>query len=267
MSSQPTAAAALTMDRNAAAETARTGYFFWMSALLLTFVLVGFTPTLYLRAFFPVEPVPSYLFVHGGILTAWFTWLVVQTALVRKGNTATHRRLGVIGAIIGVAVVVAGPMAPIGVVGRIHAALDWDADMSAIPELGIQGVTMVQFIAQVVWGNFVSIAVFAGMLVAAVLLRRTPPAHKRLMLLASIVIVGPALARISRWPMLGGEAGPFIPVMMVGLVLSVVAHDLVIARRLHRTTVIGVGVIVLGEIAHQLIARSEFGQSVIRMLG
>jgi hypothetical protein len=260
-------AAAMAMERNGAAIAARTSYFFWMSALMLAFLLVGFAPTFYLRQFFPVEPIPGYLYLHGAVLTSWFVWLVLQTSLVRTGNTATHRRMGVIGAIIGALVVVAGPMASVGVVGRLRGVLDWDADMSAIPEVGVQGVPMLNFAAQVVWGNFASIAVFAGMLAAAVLLRRNAQAHKRLMLLGSIGIVGPALARISRWPILGGEGGPFIPVMLLGLILSVVVHDLVTTRRVHRATLFGVGAIALGEIAHQVIARSEFGHAVIRMLG
>jgi hypothetical protein len=126
---------------------------------------------------------------------------------------------------------------------------------------------MVQFVAQVIWGNFLSVAVFAGMLGAAVLLRSNPAAHKRLMLLGSLIIVGPALARISRWPIFGGEDGPFIPVVLIGLVLSVVVHDLVAMRRVHRATLVGVAAIVISEVAHQIIARSESGQAFVRMLG
>jgi hypothetical protein len=139
--------------------------------------------------------------------------------------------------------------------------------MSAAGELGVEGVPMLNFASQVVWGNFASIAVFAGLLAAAILLRRTPQAHKRLIVLASIAILGPALARISRWPVFGGEDGPFIPAVLVGLLLAVIAHDLVTARRLHKATWIGCGIIVLATIAQQIIAGSEFGLNVVRMLG
>lgn len=268
MASQTAAAAAAALDQNATRASTRSGYFFWMSALLLAFLLVGFSPTLYLREFFPVDPIPVHLYVHGAVLTSWFVWLVLQTSLVRQGNTAMHRRMGVIGAVIGAAAVVAGPLATLGVVARLRAAgLDWDTDMSAVPFLGVEGVPMLSFAAQVVWGNFVTIAVFAGMLATAVLLRRNPPAHKRLMLLGSIIMVAPALARISRWPIIGGEDTPFIPGMLLALVLSVVVHDLVTMRRLHRATWIGVGAIVIGAIAQQAIAGSEFGLAIVKMLG
>lgn len=269
MASQTAAAASTGLERKATDVAVRTGFFFWMSTLLLAVLVIGFSPTLYLREFFPVEPIPGYLYAHGVILTAWYVWLVLQTSLVRNGRTATHRRMGAIGAVIGTAVIFAGPIATIGAIGRIHVAFpDWNTDMAAVePGLGVQGVTIVRFMAQVAWGNFVSIAVFAGMLAAAVVLRRNPPAHKRLMLLGSIAIVGPAVARISRWPIFGGESGPFIPTVLISLVIAVVVHDLVTMRKLHRATLIGVGVIVAGAIAQQLIADSEFGRAVVKLFG
>jgi hypothetical protein len=246
----------------------RTSFFFWSSTLLLSFLVIGFAPTLYLRAFFDVPSIPGYLYLHGGVLTAWFVWFVVQTTMVRTGRTAVHRRFGVIGAIIAAAVVVAGPMATMGFVARLRAhGIDWDTDMSAVPALGIEGVPMVQFAAGVFWGNFIGIAVFAGLVVAALLLRRNPQAHKRLMLLASIALVGPALARISRWPVFGGEDGFFVPVVFLSLLVVLIAHDVVSARRPHRATLIGCGAIVLALIAAEMIADSEFGLAVVRSIG
>jgi hypothetical protein len=246
----------------------RSGFFFWSSVVLLGFLLVGFAPSLYLRLFFDVPPIPGYLHVHGAVLTSWFVWLVVQTSLVRTGRTATHRRLGVIGAVIAVAVVFAGPMATVGAVGRLRAeGFDWDTDMSALSDLGVEGVPMIRFMAQVVWANFMSIAVFAGLVVSAILLRGYPQVHKRLMLLASVAIVGPALARISRWPVFGGEDGPFVPGVLLALLVAVIVHDLVAMRRVHKGTIYGGGAIVIATIVQQLIADSEFGRSVVRMLG
>jgi hypothetical protein len=115
--------------------------------------------------------------------------------------------------------------------------------MSALPFLGVDGVPMVNFAAQVVWGNLFGIAVFAGMLIAAVLLRRNPQAHKRLMVLGSIAIVGPAIARVSRWPIFGGEDSGFVPVAFFGLV------------------------IVASSVAQQAIAGSKLGRAFVRMLG
>jgi hypothetical protein len=261
--------AASSVPAQKAAVAARTGFFFWVSILLLAFLLAGFAPTLYLRPYFNVEPIPAYLYVHGAVLTAWYVWLVVQTSMVRAGRIATHRQLGVIGAVIGAAVVIAGPMASLGVPARVAAAgLDWYADMSvAIPDVGVEGVTVNEFIANVVWGNLASIVVFAGLLAAAILLRSNAQTHKRLIVIASMVNVLPAVARISRWPGLGGEDGLFIPAVLVGLLLSLLAYDIATRRRPHKATLIGIGVIVLAFVASQVIIGSEPGLAFIRSLG
>lgn len=51
------------------------------------------------------------------------------------------------------------------------------------------------------------------------LLRRRPAAHKRLMLLATIAILGPALARLARLPYFGGEGGPFVLIVTFALLI------------------------------------------------
>jgi hypothetical protein len=268
MATQTATATRMRSEPKATEAALRSSFFFWSSALLLSFLVIGFAPTLYLRSFFAVPPIPGYLYVHGGVLTAWFVWFFVQTTMVRTGRTAVHRRFGVIGAIIAAAVVVAGPMATMGFVARLRAqGIDWDTDMSAVPALGIEGQPMVQFASEVFWGNFVGISVFAGLVVAAILLRRNSTAHKRLMLLASIALVGPALARISRWPVFGGEDSYFVPIVFLGLLAVLFAYDVVSARRPHRATLIGCGAIVLALIAARLIGHSEFGLTVVRMIG
>src|SRR6185436_12010738 len=64
--------------------TARShhGFFVCMAALLLATVLVGFAPSFYLRAYFGAPPLPTYLQLHGVVLTAWFLLFFVQTSLV-----------------------------------------------------------------------------------------------------------------------------------------------------------------------------------------
>ena len=78
----------------AALVRARSKFFFGMSIVLLLLILSGFAPTLYLRAFFDVPPIPSHLYLHGSILTGWFVWMVVQTSLVQTGPRSGRSRLG-----------------------------------------------------------------------------------------------------------------------------------------------------------------------------
>jgi hypothetical protein len=251
-----------------ARERVRGSFFFWISIVLLAFLVVGFSPTLYLRPAFDVQPIPGYLYVHGAVLTAWFVWLVIQTSMIRSGRVTTHRKLGVAGALLAIAVCFAGPMASIGVVSRIaNLGVDFSSDMSvAAPELGVEGVTVIRFVSGVFWGNFTSIIIFAGFVAAAVLLRRNTETHKRLMVLASISIVGPALARISRIPVFGGEDGPFTMTVMLSLLVAVLAHDFVVRRRPYVVSVIGIGILILLGMIGTRIAASELGMSVVRSL-
>jgi hypothetical protein len=242
-------------------------FFLGMALVLLAIVLFGFAPTLYLRALFPVRPIPFYLYVHGAILTSWFAWLVIQTSLVRAGRVSTHRQMGVAGGVIALAVTFAGPMATAGGTRRIRAAgFDWDTDMSRAFGPSMKGVRMIDFQSGVVWSNLIMIVAFALLVAAAILFRKHPQAHKRLMLLASIAIIGPALARISRLPHLGGENGPFVGIVLLILLLAVVAHDLFVSRRLHPATLAGGAVIVGGFASLHFVATSNWGQQLVRMM-
>jgi hypothetical protein len=237
-----------------------------MSIVLLLTVVIGFAPTLYLSAFRDLPPLPGHLHAHGAILTGWFVWLAVQTSLIRTNRLALHRRLGTAGAILGLAVVFAGPLATFNVVPRIRAAgLDLDMDISALGISGLgSGVSIARFMSGVVWTNLASIATFAVLLLAAILLRRRSASHKRLMLLASISIIGPALARISRWPVLGGEQGPFISLALVLLLLAVVLHDVISTKRVHPATWLGATFAVLMDLGGGAIAASQFGEAFVR---
>jgi hypothetical protein len=237
-----------------------------MAGVVLLLVVAGFVRTLYVRPLFVVPPIPGYLYVHGIVLTTWFVWFLGQSLLIRGGMVTKHRRFGALGAGFGAAVVVGGLIAPLGVASRTAArGIDFGADASVLG-IGVTGLTVTAFISSVVWANIGMLLSFATFLVSAVVLRRRPQAHKRLMLLASISIIGPALARISRWHGFGGEQGPFIPLVSWGLVLALAVHDLVSRRRLHPFTVLGALLLMLIHYGAGIAGRSEVGQMLIREL-
>lgn len=200
-------------------------------------VLVGFAPTFYLVPDTVATDFPASLVIHGLVLSLWFFWLALQVSLVRIGRTGQHRTMGMVGALIGVATIFAGPLVTIGYVGRLQAkGLSWDSNMSAYPTHGIESMTFDEFARMLVFGNFSAALVFAIFLIAAIYWRSTAVVHKRLMTYASIAIISPALARISRWPYLGGEDGPVIPLLFVSLILSVVIHDKIALGKVPRVT-------------------------------
>jgi hypothetical protein len=243
----------------------RNPFFAGMSAVTLFIVLSGFTPTLYLRPVFNPPAIPGYLFLHGIVLTSWFLWLCVQTLLIQSGRTRLHRRLGVAGAVVAAAVPFAGLMATAGVVGRVVAsgiALDADASVLGI---GVSG-PVVRFLSGVVWGNLSSAVSFAVLAWTGILLRRRVAVHKRLMLLATIAVLGPALARLARLPLFGGEQGPFTVIVTFALLGAVIVHDVATLRRIHPATAFGIAFPLGLFFVCTTIAATDVGLGLVRWL-
>jgi hypothetical protein len=244
----------------------RSDFFTVMACVLLLLVVLGFVPTLYARPLFAVPPIPAYLYVHGLVLSAWFVWFVAQAVLIRTGSVASHRRFGVGGACFAGVVVAASLMATLGAVSRVDArGFDLSQDASVLG-IGVTGVTLASFLSGVVWGNIANVVSFSSLLLAGVAYRRRPDTHKRLMLLASLSIIGPALARIARWPVFGGEQGSFTPIVIWGLLLLLAGHDLWARKRLHPATLIGALVLVLFNYGGRVAAGSAAGLTLIYAL-
>lgn len=244
----------------------RSGFFFAISLAILAVVLAGFAPTLYLRAFLDTPPVPPYVIAHGIALTAWFALLAKQATLVHRGQVAMHRRLGVAGVVVAAVAVVTGLQVTFGAPGRVLAITgDLGADASVIGMSA--GQTVHDFLAFVVFANLASVVAFVLLVAAAVWQRRNGAAHKRLMVLASISIIAPAVARIARLPGLGGDTGPLVPIGVLLLLVAVVVHDWRTLRRVHPATMAGAGLTVALSIAGQFTAHSPWGRAFVAGLG
>jgi hypothetical protein len=93
--------------------------------------------------------------------------------------------------------------------------------------------TPAEFLVINCWG----IVLFAAMVAWAIVKRRDGPAHKRLMLLATIGITPPAITRFIIFGLHKG--GGWIPLYMLALCGTVFAFDLWTRRRPHYATVVG----------------------------
>jgi len=233
----------------------RDRFFLIMSGTLLLILLVGFSRTLYLRLLFQVPPVPFYLHLHGATVTAWFVWLVVQASLVNVNRVAVHRRIGILGAVIGVALIPAGLMATLQFVPRL-------------PEIGLPFEQAPRFITWIVWANFHMLLGFVAFLATALMLRHRTDIHKRLMLLATICLMPPPLARIAQnlGFMLEQETN-FVTATWLFLLLPILIYDLVTTRRIHRATAIGGLCFLLIVFGPILISFTDVAQNFVRGMG
>jgi hypothetical protein len=234
----------------------RRTFYVGMSSVLLLIVLAGFTPTLYLRAFFNVPAIPVAVWVHGLVLTAWFVAFFLQTALVAVRRTDLHRRLGWVAGGLGVAVFASSTAVTLNFAPRLVA-------------LGANLETSIAIFSEVVWSDFATLLAFTLFLSMALVFRRQPEIHKRLMLLASISLVQPALSRIFRWPVFAGLNPTVLGlVSLLLLVLALGVYDLVSRKRVHPVTCLG-GTFFMGAklVSIYVIATSEAGRSFVRGLG
>jgi hypothetical protein len=254
------------VDRNAihaspaARPKNRRRYFVAVAAVLLAVVIAGFGRTFFGRAFFDVPPIPGYLIAHGFVLVSWFVLVVVQTSLVAAHRTDLHRRLGVLGGFVAAAVVVAA----------VVAVIYYPASVNARGSM-FDGTTLDPLLVRtIVWTDLAALATFVIFVAAALYWRRRSDVHKRLMLLASIGILGPAVGRIAPTLALAGapqwSQSSASLLLFIGPALSLVVYDVVARRRPHWATVVGIAVwwgLTGGAIA---IAMSDAGGALISAL-
>jgi hypothetical protein len=204
-----------------------------VSGALLAAILVGFSPTFFLRSLFDVPPMPAYLYVHGAVLTAWFVLVFAQTCLVAAHRVDLHRRLGVLTALVAVLVV------PISTFVTLR----------AVPRLTAFGLGPVE-IQNIVIGDLASLVFFSALVGTGLYLRRQPDVHKRLMIVSSLMFFGPVNSRLARL----GFALPMYALLLLPLVVPA-AYDLLVLRRLHRATMwIGLLVVSVWVVAGLVIA-------------
>ncbi len=101
----------------------------------------------------------------------------------------------------------------------------------------------------VYWANLFTLLLFATFVSLAVVFRKQPESHRRLIVLASISIVGPALARFPMWPVFAGGVDSGRNYGIGGLLLlfaSMIVYDLIVRRRPHPASWIGAIAIVFG---------------------
>lgn len=200
-------------------------FFLLIVALIWLGILMGFVPEIvaHVRAHKPAYP--SIVHIHAAAFVGWLCLLTTQVALIRGGRADIHRKLGIFGAFLAFTMVILGAATSV-IVDRLHFGTP-DADPQF---LAIQIADLLNF------------GVLAG---AAVVWRKTPSAHKRLILLATIFI---ADAGFARWwgdaiaKMVGSGfwqdwmalyVSDFLLVALIG------GYDLLTRRRLHPAFVAG----------------------------
>jgi hypothetical protein len=148
-------------------------------------VFAGFGRTYYVKAWSGAPPLASQLVhLHGLLMTMWVALFVTQVWLISSKRVRLHQRLGY--GSIGLAVLIIA----VGFVTALRAARYGAASTP-------QGVAPQAFLIVPLF----DLLMFALLFGAALYFRRTPAAHKRLMLLTAVNFLPPAMARIPLPPL------------------------------------------------------------------
>jgi len=201
---------------DAAARRSRNGgrLYAWFALVAGFTIFAGFARTLYLRSISGAAPLSTLLLVHGIVMTTWFVVFGVQVWLVATRRIRLHRRLGMFGLVLAACVVYVGFAAAI------------DAGRRGVGSAF--GVTPLMFMAIPLF----DMPVFALLVGVAAWQRRRPDIHKRLMLLATLGMLTPAIARIPL-PLIQNGGPPVFFGLAIGIVLACIAADTLWNRRLH----------------------------------
>jgi hypothetical protein len=230
---------------------------------MLIAVFVSFSPTFYLRAFvaeaarFPIAGL--YLYVHGLIMTAWYVLFFVQGTLTVSSRIRAHRRLGRVGALLAVAVVLSGAYVSLKMPSHFVAlGLPPEVQMG----VGL-GITI---------GNLVTLTAFVAVIGAALLLRRQAPWHGRLMFWSFALTLGPVLGNPTN--RLGARLiEPLVPqwlpnsyLILLVCFVALSLYDLTRTRRIHLATIVGAVVFVVTIQAHRAIMQTEAARAFVEWL-
>jgi hypothetical protein len=204
------------MATHAGARGRRPDRLFYVLLAVVASLLVfaGFARTYYLKAYFEARPLLPLVHLHGFVFTCWFVLFLVQVTLVAAKRTDLHRRLGVAGGLLALLMLL------VGVTTAIAAAKRGFGPPGGPPPLVFLTIP------------FGDILVFSILVGAGFYFRRQSETHKRLMLLATIGILTPAIARLPFAFILA--AGPLAFFGLTDLFLAAcVFYDTVARRRLH----------------------------------
>lgn len=194
------------------ATTRQTGYasnqqfFVGLAWLCAAIIVIGFVQNAALgRVDIPL--VPRRVHLHGVLMLGWLGLLITQNRLALKGNLTLHRQLGWLGA---------------GLVGAI-VLLSGLASVLALVEHRFPPFFTPAYFLALGAGEAGS---FAGLVLAGIALRRDTESHRRLISGSTLVLLEPALGRLLPMPLIGGEVGQWVILLIqLGFVAFIARED------------------------------------------
>ena len=157
-------------------------YFYFSMALAMAGLVVwGFSRTVEANLFHAKPQRPVLLWMHGTAFATWMVFFILQSALVRVRKVSVHRLLGWFGAALATVMVVLGFTVSI-VMTRF--------DMSVLHQTDVASFLSIPFEDMIVFGTCIALAIYW---------RTRPEYHRRLIFIASCVLMDAAIGRFDFW--------------------------------------------------------------------
>jgi len=166
--------------------------------------------------------VPLIVHLHAVVFTAWLVLFIVQTRLVAARKISQHRSLGTAAMFLAALMLIVGLLTA--------------RDAARTGHTGIPGV-MFPDASGFLLLNVAAIAAFTILVALGWTYRRRPQAHKRLMLMATVVALMPP--GLSRLPFVSGHEAAIAGIALLFLLIPP-AYDLLTRRRVHPAYVFAV---------------------------
>jgi hypothetical protein len=215
-------------------------FFTGMSLVMLLIVLTGFAPSYFLRGMVFAQLPSLLVHFHGAAFSAWIILFVVQSSLISTGHVRLHRKLGVLGAVLAGLMVVLGVLATFGTLRR--------------------GAVLPSFFtpASFLIDNVIGMLIFGAFVAVAIWQRHNRKVHKRLMFIANVMLLPPALSRI---PWVASHAS-LIGVIPLGMIVALFVFDLFSWRRPLAVTMIGGLIFVAANPIMAAVVHTSYGQQL-----
>jgi FtsH-binding integral membrane protein len=199
-------------------------FYLTMSLVMTVLVLWGFSHTVEQNLFRAKPAKPLLLWMHGAAFSTWMVFFIAQSALVRIRKVSVHRTLGWFGAAL------AALMLVLGLTVAVYMTR-WD-----------MVVLHKKDVAQFLSIPFLDMAVFGTCMGLAILWRKKPDYHRRLIFVATCELMDAAIGRFDFWFNHS--------IFYIGLDLLIVAgmmRDLAVDGRIHKVYLYTLPVLIVGQ--------------------
>ena len=156
-------------------------FFIFIAIVGLLAVLIGFGKTFIIPTANGTFSAPAIIHIHGAFAFSWILLFLIQTSLIHYRRYNLHQTLGILGVFIA-----AGVMVTMILVGKYVVFRDLGKGLGEVSYSSIIG-------------DITSALIFFAFVILGILKRKEASAHKRFMLLATIVVLWPAWFRFRHY--------------------------------------------------------------------